>query len=385
MAEPYVQAQAAWQALAADFTAAMSMLTAEIATVSTLWQGMAAQQAQAAFAPYLAWMDSIVAMAQQRAAAAGAQAAAYSTAVVTTPTLAELAENHVTHFILEMTNFLGMNTIPIAVNEFQYFVELWNRAAGAMDEYASATAVNTTFPPFPVAPPIMAMPGRPRRAGRGVGPNRGRLAQQPCSRRIAGRAVRRKCGRRTQRGGAAGRASGRHRRQPSRRCGGAGHPRRPVGITGHQWGRRPVQSAGRVGFPDRDASLAGGQRAAPATRSAAVDERGQPTHAAADLGVHPGIGQQPCRARDLARSAAGPLRVGRPAGHVRDQPARISRGAYGGAGCSLQPHRPPAADPGGMERAGRPAVEEVAQVVSTTSTPGSGSGAVGTGTGMMGP
>ncbi|EUA17475.1 PPE family protein [Mycobacterium xenopi 3993] len=56
-----------------------------------------------------------------------------------------------------------MNTIPIAVNEFQYFVELWNRAAGAMDEYASATAVNTTFPPFPVAPPIMAMPGRPRR------------------------------------------------------------------------------------------------------------------------------------------------------------------------------------------------------------------------------
>ncbi|EUA17474.1 PPE family protein [Mycobacterium xenopi 3993] len=73
MAEPYVQAQAAWQALAADFTAAMSMLTAEIATVSTLWQGMAAQQAQAAFAPYLAWMDSIVAMAQQRAAAAGAR------------------------------------------------------------------------------------------------------------------------------------------------------------------------------------------------------------------------------------------------------------------------------------------------------------------------
>src|SRR5579875_1361310 len=161
MAEPYVQAQAAWQALAADFPAAKSMLPAEIATVSTLWQGMAAQQAQAAFAPYLAWMDSIVAMAQQRAAAAGAQAAAYSTAVVTTPTLAELAENHVTHFILEMTNFLGMNTIPIAVNEFQYFVELWNRAAGAMDEYASATAVNTTFPPFPVAPPIMAMPGAP--------------------------------------------------------------------------------------------------------------------------------------------------------------------------------------------------------------------------------
>lgn len=161
MAEPYLQAAAGWQALAAQFTAALSTLTAEIASMAGIWQGMAAEQAQAAFAPYTGWMSTIIALAQQRAAAAAAQAASYTTAVATTPTLAEIAENHVTHAVLEATNFLGINAIPIAVNEFQYFVELWNRAAGAMYEYQAATGVNVTFPPFPPAPPIMANPGAP--------------------------------------------------------------------------------------------------------------------------------------------------------------------------------------------------------------------------------
>ncbi|EUA24921.1 PPE family protein [Mycobacterium xenopi 4042] len=172
MAEPYVQAQAAWQALAADFTAAMSMLTAEIATVSTLWQGMAAQQAQAAFAPYLAWMDSIVAMANS-AARPPAPSRGLQHRGGHTPTLAELAENHVTHFILEMTNFLGMNTIPIAVNEFQYFVELWNRAAA---RWMNTPRRPRSTPPFrlPGSAPIMAMPGAEAGWPR-CWPNRGAL------------------------------------------------------------------------------------------------------------------------------------------------------------------------------------------------------------------
>ena len=159
MAEPYLQAAAGWQALAAEFAAALSALTAEIAAMSTIWQGMAAEQAQAAFAPYTGWMSTVIALAEQRAVAAAAQAASYTTAVVTTPTLGEIAENHVTHAVLESTNFLGVNAIPIAVNEFQYFVDLWGRAAGAMYEYQAATGVNITFPGFPPAPPIMAAPG----------------------------------------------------------------------------------------------------------------------------------------------------------------------------------------------------------------------------------
>ena len=48
MAEPYLQAETAWQTLAAEFTAVISMLNAEITQVASMWQGMAAEQAQAA-------------------------------------------------------------------------------------------------------------------------------------------------------------------------------------------------------------------------------------------------------------------------------------------------------------------------------------------------
>lgn len=162
MAEPYLQAATGWQMLATQFSTALSTLTAEIASMAGTWQGMAAEQAQAAFAPYLSWMGSVIALAQQRSAAAAAQAAAYTMAVATTPTLAEIAQNHLTTAMLHATNFLGVNAIPLAANEFQYAVVLWNRASGAMFEYQAATALNTTFVPFPPAPPIMSSPGAPQ-------------------------------------------------------------------------------------------------------------------------------------------------------------------------------------------------------------------------------
>lgn len=160
-AEPYLQAEMGWQALALDFTSALMLLRAEIAAVSTAWQGMASSQAQAAFEPYLAWMMALIAQAEQRAIAAAAQAATYSAAVAETPTLAEIADNHITHAVLEGTNFMGCNAVPIALNEFDYLVILWNRAAGAMDGYAAGSGANTVFIPFMPAPSVMAAPGAP--------------------------------------------------------------------------------------------------------------------------------------------------------------------------------------------------------------------------------
>ena len=85
-------------------------------------------------------------------------------AMATTPPLPEIETNHITHAVLEATNFLGVNTIPIGVNEADYFIRMWNQAACAMDAYQAETVANTLFEPIPPMTPIV-MPGR--RRGRG--------------------------------------------------------------------------------------------------------------------------------------------------------------------------------------------------------------------------
>ena len=78
--------------------------------------------------------------------------------MVTTPPLPEIEMNHVTNAMLNATNFLGVNTVPIGVNEFDYFVRMWNQAAGAMEGYQAETSLNTMFEPIPPTTPIV-MPG----------------------------------------------------------------------------------------------------------------------------------------------------------------------------------------------------------------------------------
>jgi hypothetical protein len=48
--------------------------------------------------------------------------------------------------------------VPIGVNEFDYFVRMWNQAAGAMDVYAAETALNILFEPIMPMKPIV-IPG----------------------------------------------------------------------------------------------------------------------------------------------------------------------------------------------------------------------------------
>ncbi|KQY01310.1 hypothetical protein ASD37_30195 [Mycobacterium sp. Root135] len=156
---PLLAAAGAWQSLSGEYASvAAELVTTLGAAAAGAWEGPSSEQYAAAHQPYLAWLAQAGAKSAVAAAQHETAAAAYSTALVTMPSLVELAANHALRGALLATNFLGVNTIPISLTEADY-IRMWVQAASTMSTYQAVSAATIAATPALQPAPMLLTPG----------------------------------------------------------------------------------------------------------------------------------------------------------------------------------------------------------------------------------
>jgi PPE-repeat protein len=160
---PMRAASAAWNLLAAELESAATQYQSTIDVLDDEWLGPTSATMAAAVDPYITWMSTTGAQAEQTAAQASAAASAYEAAFAMTIPPLEVATNRAQLAMLVATNVIGQNTAAIAANEAMYG-EMWAQDAAAMYGYAGTSAAASTVkafsqPPETSNPAAQAMQG----------------------------------------------------------------------------------------------------------------------------------------------------------------------------------------------------------------------------------
>jgi PPE-repeat protein len=186
-AGPMLAAAAAWDGLAGELSLTASSYQSAVDGLTSGWQGPSSTSMAAAAAPYVAWVSTSAAHAEQTAAQARAAAAAYEAAFVATVPPPVVAANRALLMSLIATNILGLNTPAIAATEFHY-AEMWAQDAAAMYGYAGSSAIATRLTPFAEPPQTTNAGGLPAQSAavtQAVGTSSGANAQTTLSQVIA--------------------------------------------------------------------------------------------------------------------------------------------------------------------------------------------------------
>ena len=149
-----VGAASAWNGLAAELnTAALGYDNIVTTLSSEEWLGPASAAMAAAVQPYVEWLTTTGAQAEQAAAQAQSAAAAYETVLASVVPPPLIALNRTELAQATATNVLGQNNGIIAQLESQYG-EFWAQNAAALYSYAGQSAAAAKVTPFTNAPAI---------------------------------------------------------------------------------------------------------------------------------------------------------------------------------------------------------------------------------------
>jgi PPE-repeat protein len=149
---PLLAASEAWDNLAAELGFAATGYGSALAELtSNSWSGPTSVAMMAAVTPYIDWMSTTAAQAEETANHARAAIAAYEAAFAATVPPPAIAANRALLAALVATNFFGQNTPAIMATEALY-AAMWAEDAAAMYGYAGASQVAMAVTPF-IAPP----------------------------------------------------------------------------------------------------------------------------------------------------------------------------------------------------------------------------------------